>query len=163
MLTLGGATLVEGVDYALAYNNNIEPGQASVTITGAGAYTGTIERAFTIAAEPDDSGQKPQAKATQTITAKSVTVKVALKKLKKKQQKVNAAKAGKVSAKTTVTYTGKANKKASNFKVSKKGVITVKKGTPKGKYKVKITANAAANATYEATGPKTFTITVKVS
>ncbi len=41
-------TLTEGVDYEVAYANNVNPGTATVTVTGMGDYTGTIEKSFTI-------------------------------------------------------------------------------------------------------------------
>lgn len=41
-------TLVEGKDYTLAFENNTDPGQATVKITGIGNYTGEVEREFTI-------------------------------------------------------------------------------------------------------------------
>ncbi len=41
-VTLDGATLKEGADYTVAYTNNIEPGTATVTVTGAGKYSGTV-------------------------------------------------------------------------------------------------------------------------
>lgn len=41
-------TLVENKDYTLLYENNIEPGEAKVTITGIGNYTGVVEKNFTI-------------------------------------------------------------------------------------------------------------------
>ena len=52
VLTKDGAAagLVEGRDYTVTYNNNINAGKASVTITGIGSYGGskTIDDAFTI-------------------------------------------------------------------------------------------------------------------
>ncbi len=41
-------TLVKGTDYTVKYENNIEAGTATVTITGKGNYTGTIVKTFTI-------------------------------------------------------------------------------------------------------------------
>jgi len=43
-----GAALTEGVDYILSYENNTNVGEASVTITGTGRYTGTARRTFLI-------------------------------------------------------------------------------------------------------------------
>ena len=42
--------LVAGTDYEVTYADNVEPGVATVTITGTGAYTGTVKRTFEIAA-----------------------------------------------------------------------------------------------------------------
>ena len=47
------AGLVAGEDYTVAYANNVEPGQASVTITGAGSYAGTLSGTFTVKAPPE--------------------------------------------------------------------------------------------------------------
>ncbi len=47
-ITDGNYALQEGVDYTLGYENNINPGIATVTISGQGRYTGSISRNFTI-------------------------------------------------------------------------------------------------------------------
>ena len=40
--------LTEGTDYEISYDNNINVGEATVTITGIGSYTGTITKPLTI-------------------------------------------------------------------------------------------------------------------
>ena len=45
---LGNKTLTKGTDYTLSYANNMNAGTATVTITGKGSYTGTINKTFTI-------------------------------------------------------------------------------------------------------------------
>ena len=40
--------LTEGTDYTVAYSNNVNVGTATVTVTGKGNYTGTIEKTFQI-------------------------------------------------------------------------------------------------------------------
>lgn len=47
-VVLDGRELQQGTDYTVAYSNNKKPGKANITITGAGNYSGTIERSFTI-------------------------------------------------------------------------------------------------------------------
>ena len=47
-ITYNNKTLVENTDYALSYSNNINPGTASVKVTGKGNYTGTVTKNFTI-------------------------------------------------------------------------------------------------------------------
>ena len=53
-VTVGGKTLTAGRDYALTYENNTEPGTATVTVTGIATaseemgYTGTVKINFTI-------------------------------------------------------------------------------------------------------------------
>lgn len=49
ILTFGNKTLVKGVDYETAYENNIHAGNnAKVTITGKGNFSGSLENTFTI-------------------------------------------------------------------------------------------------------------------
>ncbi|MCR5793968.1 MAG: leucine-rich repeat protein, partial [Solobacterium sp.] len=47
-VTVDGTVLAEGTDYTVSYENNINAGTASVTVTGKGNYKGTITREFTI-------------------------------------------------------------------------------------------------------------------
>lgn len=56
-VTVGGKELVAGEDYTLVYENNVEPGTASVTVTGVAdkGYTGSVTIHFTIQA----SSQEP--------------------------------------------------------------------------------------------------------
>ena len=43
-----GKMLQQGTDYKISYTDNVNSGMATVTITGAGSYTGTLTRTFTI-------------------------------------------------------------------------------------------------------------------
>jgi hypothetical protein len=45
---IGDAALVADRDYTVAYANNVNPGNATVTVTGIGAYTGSKLASFTI-------------------------------------------------------------------------------------------------------------------
>ncbi|MBP3877520.1 MAG: fibronectin type III domain-containing protein [Lachnospiraceae bacterium] len=45
---LGKKVLTAGKDYRLSYSNNINPGKASMTVTGINGYKGTIRKTFTI-------------------------------------------------------------------------------------------------------------------
>ena len=47
-ITDGNYILREGFDYTLRYENNIEPGTATITITGMGRYNGSITKTFRI-------------------------------------------------------------------------------------------------------------------
>ncbi len=47
-LTVNGLVLSQGVDYDLAYANNVNAGKAILTATGKGNYTGTFTKEFTI-------------------------------------------------------------------------------------------------------------------
>ena len=148
VVKLDGKTLTKGTDYTLSYLNNINAGTATVTVTGAGAYIGTIKKNFTIA------------KAANTLTVKAKKPTVKYNSLKKKNQNIAVKSWATVTkAQGKVTY-----KKASGNKkitVSKAGKITVKKGLRKGTYKVKIKVTAAGNANYKA-GSKTVTVKIKV-
>lgn len=45
-----GKTLTSGTDYTVSYSNNKEPGTATVKVTGAGKYSGTVSKTFKITA-----------------------------------------------------------------------------------------------------------------
>ena len=51
VVTDGDATLTEETDYTVEYTNNTETGEATVTTTGKGNYTGTVSTTFTIVAD----------------------------------------------------------------------------------------------------------------
>lgn len=57
-VTVEGTTLVEGADYELTYENNIDAGTAMVIITGMGNYTGELRVPFKIVTSttPSDPG-----------------------------------------------------------------------------------------------------------
>ena len=111
------------------------------------------EASFTIA----------KAKKTNPMNAKTKTVTFKYAKVKKKTQSVKAAKAFTVKkAKGKVTYkVAKYVTKAAKgeVKVASNGKVTVKKGTKKGVYKLKVKVTAAGDANYKA---KSKTVTLKV-
>lgn len=47
-LTLDGKTLIKNTDYLIVYSNNLNVGNATITITGSRNYTGTLTDGFTI-------------------------------------------------------------------------------------------------------------------
>lgn len=101
----------------------IDPGKYKVTITFKGNYSGTYIKSFSVS------------KADQKITAEVSAKKYKASVVKNKAQKFSI----KAKAKTALKY------KSSNTKyvtVTSKGNVTVKKNTPKGTYKVFITASA---------------------
>lgn len=49
-ITHGSKTLNEGIDYTISYDNNVNIGTATITITGKGSYTGTVTKSFAITA-----------------------------------------------------------------------------------------------------------------
>lgn len=112
---------------------DVNAGTATAVIRFVAPYSGTITKTFTIN------------KATPKVTTSK---KVKAKTVKKKAYKVTMVKGGakvvKVSGSKKLT-------------VSKSGVITVKKGTKKGTYKIKV--KVYGNGNYKAV---TKTITIKV-
>ncbi len=141
---LGNTTLRAGVDYSLSYSRNTNAGTASVTVTGKGSYKGSKTASFTIA------------KASQSLKVSTAKKSVKAKAVKKKKQATSKVKV--TGAKTNASY-----KKAGGSKKltinSKTGKITVKKGTKKGTYKIKVKVSAAASSNYKAASK---TVTVKV-
>ncbi len=126
-----GQELVLGTDYKVAYKNNKNAGEATVTVTGIGSYVGTVQNKFTIS------------KAEQKIKVKKSSY---TKKVGDKAFTISA------SAKGNISFTS-SNKKIAS--VNAKGVVTLKKAG-----KVKITVKAAKTSNYKAAS-KTIVITVK--
>lgn len=147
-VVLNGAVLAEGTDYTLSYENNINAGMATMTVTGIGYYTGTIEASFVIN------------KAKQPMAVKGVNQTV--KYNKKKAQTIPAKKAYKftVAAQGKVTY--KKASGAKNISVNAKtGAITIGKAAKAGKYPVRIKVTAAGTVNYKA-GSKTVSLTIRI-
>ncbi len=48
LLTGTGETLVKGRDYSVSYNDNVDAGTATISMTGIGNYCGTVTKTFTI-------------------------------------------------------------------------------------------------------------------
>ena len=128
----GIVTLVEGIDYDVAYENNVHAGTASVVITGKGNYTGTVTKTFTIKKAPN------------TITAKNFT--------KTYSTKAQSFSLGVKLKNGTPTY----KSSTKSVTVSAKGAVTIK---PKfiGKATITITSPEKANYSKQT---KKITITV---
>lgn len=56
-VTDDGVALVEGTDYTVEYQNNMDIGTAKVILTGLGRYTGTAEKIFQIIEDPEEEGK----------------------------------------------------------------------------------------------------------
>ena len=126
----GSYLLEEGVDYSLDYRNNVNSGTASVILTGAGDYTGSVTKTFKIN------------KAAQNITVKAAASSVAVGKT------------------TTVSISGARGTKSfksSNTAIAT--INSAGKVTAKKVGRVTITAASAAAANYNAAS-KTVTINV---
>ena len=147
--------LEKGVDYNVLYENNVKPGTATVTVSGAGDYSGSISKSFQIE------------KIAQTIKAKKSvgkTVKASAKtKALAKTKTFSLKKLAHVSAKTKVKCK-KANKAGGKKIVvsASTGKVTLKKGLKKGTYKVKVKLTAPASDSYKAAKAKTITLKVVV-
>ena len=99
-------------------------------------------------------------KGPNTMVLKAKTKKVAYADLKRKSKKVSGAIVFTRAAKGKVTYERASGGSSSRLSVNKKtGKITVKKGTPRGTYRIKVRVRAAGNASYKS---RTRTVTVKI-
>ncbi len=158
VIKVDGKTLTNGKDYSLSYDNNVNVGTASVTFTGKGNYTGTVQRTFKIT------------KAANPLNVQVKTAKIKYKKLKKKAQTLDITKVikfakqgqGQMSYKLVSAKKGKKSYKK-YFKVNAKtGKVKVKKKLKKGTYKVEVNVTAAGNANYNpATKAVIFKVKVK--
>ena len=101
VMSYQGMSLKEGKDYTLSYSNNVQPGTATVTVTGIGNYTGTLYRTFIIEGKPSEPAintpkpspgtvTKPTAKPSSTT---KVTPKPTAKPTPKPKSKAKAVKA----------------------------------------------------------------------
>ena len=129
-----GTEKLRGTDFTVKYENNIKPGTAKAIVTGAGVYTGTVTKEFTI---------KEAKKKNIGLTCKKIFTKKYGDKAFSLQAK--AVKGAKITYKTS-------DKKVAV--VDKKGKVTIK-GTGIATITVKATASG-----YNA---KTLKVTVKVS
>ena len=68
VMSYKGMSLKEGKDYTLSYSNNVQPGTATVTVTGIGNYTGTLYRSFIIEGKPSEPVINPTKPSQGTVT-----------------------------------------------------------------------------------------------
>lgn len=57
IVSFGSAKLIEGTDYTLEYENNIDEGTATVNIKGIGNFTGSVAKEFNISSSPSSELQ----------------------------------------------------------------------------------------------------------
>ena len=72
VMSYKGMSLKEGKDYTLSYSNNVQPGTATVTVTGIGNYTGTLYRSFSIEGKPSEPVINPTKPSQGTVTNPAV-------------------------------------------------------------------------------------------
>ena len=147
----GNRKLAEDTDYTVNYSSGRKDvGTWQVTVKLKGNYSGSRTVSFKIT--KGTNSIKKLTPASRTFKASAL----------KKQAKTFQLKAtDKFGAKKTFALDkSKTKAKARKYiKVSKKGKVTVKKGTPKGNYSIKVKVTAAGTRNYKG---KTATKTVKV-
>ena len=153
-IVYNGTYLTRGVDFDASWENNVNPGEATVHITGMGDFSGTTTTTFTIT---PSSGP---VKSANTLTAKAAKTTQTLTYSAAKAQTITTAKAYVVSnAKGAVSY----KKKSGNtgITVAANGTITVKKGLAFGSYPITVTVTAAGNDNYLASSKNvSFTVAI---
>jgi len=72
-VTVGGRQLTAGEEYTLVYENNVQPGTASVTVTGVAdkGYTGSVTIHFTIQAAPETPSEPEESQPEESIPEES--------------------------------------------------------------------------------------------
>lgn len=149
-VSLAGENLSEGSDYTVTYENNTDPGVATVTVTGKDWYLGRKTVTFRIG------------KAANPFTVSGTTHTIYrswAKKHKTTFTRDNAFNLQNTSNAGKITFKKKSGNK--KITVSKSGKVTVKKGLKKGTYKVKVKVTASGNKYYYGKS-KTVTIKIKV-
>ena len=129
VVKLSGKTLKSGTDYTVTYKNNKSVGTATVTITGKGAYTGTVTKTFKI---------NPKATSISKLTSPKS------KKLKVTYKKVSGVTGYQVTYSTSKKFT-KSTTKTVAVKGAKKTSATVSKLKAGKKYYVKVRSYKTVN------------------
>ena len=144
----------EEVPVKITYYNNVEVGTATVVIKGTGDFKGSIVKKFKIT------------KATRTLEISAYTEYVDYVALKKKHIKLYAPieiesdEFDEDEEEDGIIYKNLSTELSSRFKINKNtGIITVRKGTKKGTYKLKIKVTLKGNSLYKAVSKK---VTVKI-
>ena len=152
VVTLGTTTLKNGRDYKVAYANNVAVGSASMIILGAGNYSGTIYKSFTITksnvAKLSVSGLVNKAYTGKTIKP-AITVKNGKTTLKSgKNYTITYGKNTAVGI-GTVKITGKGNYTGSVTKTFQIVPVKPTVSIVPGNASLKITAKAKGAGSYQ--------------
>ena len=110
-VVLNGKTLQNGTDYTLSYKNNTSVGTATVTITGKGAYAGSVDKTFKITAISAEDCKASLSATSYTYDGREKTPSVTVKDAAGKTLKENTD--------YTVTY-AKGRKNVGTYKVTVK-------------------------------------------
>lgn len=129
VVTMGGKRLTRGIDYELSYRNNVDPGTATITVSGRGLYRGSKTVTFSIARSKANLSAASVSVKSKAWTGKSQkcaapTVKVGGKTLRNGVDFTWSCKAGKAVGSYKVTITGKGaytGTKSATFKIVPKG------------------------------------------
>jgi hypothetical protein len=125
---------------------------------------GTAQISVTSAANGSWNSVTKKVTVTVTAAAQPMTVKAATKTAKQAALKRKAATVAPLTvskAQGKVTYAKSSGASALSIN-STTGKVTIKKGTKKGTYTMKVKVTAAGNTKYKS-GSKTVTVTIKVS
>ncbi len=128
---VGEKTLAEGVDYDVAYSNNVNVGTATATVTGKGNYKGSAKATFSIKAA--DASKATVEIASQAYTGKALTPAPTV---------TLNGKTLKQGTDYTVSYSNNTNAGTATATVTFKGNYS---GTAKGTFKI-----ASASVSYQA-------------
>ena len=129
-VVLDGKTLTSGTDYSVAYNNNVNVGTATATVTGKGAYTGSQKVTFKVTAASIANATVTGVVAknyTGSAIKQSVTVKLGTKTLAAGTDYSVSYKNNIAAGTATVVVTGKGNYAGSvsqTFTISKVNIAT---------------------------------------
>lgn len=149
----GDKVLTEGIDYTIAYDNNINAGTAQIIITGIRKYIGTITKSFTINKAVNKVTAKNYIKTYSTKAQSFWTgAKVAdgTRSFKSSNKAVVVSKSGKVTIKPK--FIGKAT-----IKITAPETQNYQKSTKK----ITITVNPTKTALSSVTSPSAGKMTVK--
>ena len=148
VVKIGTKTLVKDTDYTVGYSSLTNAGTITMTIKGIGNYEGVVKKTFT------------RAKAKNPLTVKVANKTVYYSKVRYSAQVVKPITVtNKVG---TLKYTKMSGSSTKLLLNTTTGKVTVKKGTKKGKYKIRIKVYASGNSNYFSNYTiKTVYVTVK--
>ena len=152
---------------AMCTYTSSDPSIASInsttgTVTGKKVGTVTIHARITAAPHIVVSKKIKVVKGTNPMTVKGSTKTVSYAKLKKGALAVSGAIVFTKAARGKVTYAKVSSGSSARLTINKNtGAIKVKKGTPRGTYKIKVKVSAAGNASYKSS-TRFVTVAVKV-